>query len=117
MDNSRAVLASLVGAMVGGVVAYLFFTDHGKHLRRQMEPAIEDLARELASFRSTVQKATGVATDSWQMFNDAIGESSPSRATASRPPSASPNCSPTSRSWTSRCPASPASRRRRASRG
>jgi gas vesicle protein len=83
MDNSRAVLASLVGAMIGGVVAYLFFTDHGKRLRRQIEPAIDDLSRELASFRSTVQKATGVATDSWQMFNDAIGESTPSHATPS----------------------------------
>jgi gas vesicle protein len=82
MDNSRAVLASLVGAMVGGVVAYLFFTDHGKRLRRQMEPAIDDLARELASFRSTVQKATSVATDSWQIFNDTIGESSPSHTTS-----------------------------------
>jgi gas vesicle protein len=83
MDNSRAVLASLIGAMVGGVVAYLFFTDSGKRLRHQVEPAIDDLARELASFRSTIKKATGVASDSWQMFNDAIGESSPSHATPS----------------------------------
>jgi gas vesicle protein len=75
MDNSRAVLASLVGAVVGGVAAYLFLTDHGKQLRRQIEPAIEDLSRELNSFRATMTKAAGVATESWKMLNDVVGES------------------------------------------
>ena len=74
MDNSRAVAASMLGAAIGAVAAYLFFTDHGKALRRQIEPALEDLSRELSSFRATVQKAAGVANDSWTLLNDALGE-------------------------------------------
>jgi hypothetical protein len=74
MDNSRAVAATIVGAVIGGVAGYLFFTDHGRGLRRQIEPALDDFARELMSFRATVQKAAGVANEGWQLLNDALGE-------------------------------------------
>jgi gas vesicle protein len=73
-DNSRAVMATIVGAIVGGAAAYLFFTDAGRRLRRQIEPALEDVARELNSFRGTVQKAAGVANEGWKLLNEAIGE-------------------------------------------
>jgi len=74
MDNSRAVAATVIGAVIGGVAGYLFFTDHGRALRRQLEPALDDFARELMSFRSTVQKAAGVASEGWKLLNDALGE-------------------------------------------
>jgi len=66
--------ATMVGALVGGVAGYLFFTDHGRNLRRQLEPALEDFGRELMSFRTTVQKAAGVANEGWKLLNDALGE-------------------------------------------
>jgi len=86
MDNSRAVAATLVGAVIGGVAGYLFFTDHGRSMRRQFEPALDDFARELMSFRSTVQKAAGVASEGWKLLNEALGEggSQPPRYTAPR---------------------------------
>lgn len=74
MDNSRAITATIVGAVVGGVAGYLFFTDHGRSVRRQIEPAIEDIARELSSFRTTVQKAAGVANEGWKLLNEALGD-------------------------------------------
>ena len=77
MDNSRVIAATLVGAVVGGVAGYLFFTDHGRSVRRQIEPALEDFSRELTSFRATVQKATGMASEGWKMLNEALGESRP----------------------------------------
>ena len=76
MGNSRAVAAAMVGAVVGGVAGYLFFTDEGRRLRRQLEPALEDFARELNSFRATLNKAAGVASEGWKLLNDAMGESS-----------------------------------------
>ena len=74
MDNSRALGATLVGAVIGGVAGYLFFTEHGRSLRRQIEPALDDFARELMSFRGTVQKAAGVANEGWKLLNDALGD-------------------------------------------
>jgi gas vesicle protein len=73
-ERSQAMTATIVGALVGGVAGYLFFTDRGRSLRRQLEPALEDVARELSSFRTTVQKAAGVAGEGWKLLNDALGE-------------------------------------------
>ena len=73
MDD-RAVIATVVGAVVGGAAGYLFFTDRGRQLRRQLEPALDDIARELNSFRGTVQRAAGVASEGWKLLNDALGE-------------------------------------------
>ena len=73
-EKSRAVAATIVGAIVGGVAGYLFFTDRGRALRRQLEPALEDVSRELNSFRNTVQKAAGVANEGWKLLNDALAE-------------------------------------------
>jgi gas vesicle protein len=74
MHNSREVAATIVGAVIGGVAGYLFFTDRGRQVRRQIEPALDDFARELMSFRATVQKAAGVANEGWKLLNDALGE-------------------------------------------
>jgi len=77
MNNQRAMAATVVGAFVGGVAGYLFFTEQGRNVRRQLEPALEDFARELMSFRATIQKAAGVANEGWKLLNDAIGETGP----------------------------------------
>ena len=74
MNNSREMAATLVGAVIGGVAGYLFFTERGRSVRRQIEPAIDDFSRELMSFRATVQKASGVANEGWKLLNEALGE-------------------------------------------
>ena len=73
-DKSRTVLAAAVGAVVGAFAGYLFFTDRGRAFRRQLEPALDDVARELVSFRGTMQKAVGVASEGWRLLNDTLGE-------------------------------------------
>ena len=73
-ENSRTVAATVAGAVIGGLAGYLFFTDRGRLLRRSIEPALEDIARELNSFRGTLQKAAGVANEGWKLLNEAVGE-------------------------------------------
>jgi gas vesicle protein len=73
-DKSQALVATLLGAVVGGAAGYLIFTDRGRSLRRQIEPALEDIARELSSFLATAQKAAGVASDGWKLVSETIGE-------------------------------------------
>jgi hypothetical protein len=74
MNKARDVAATIVGAVIGGVAGYLFFTEHGRRVRRQIEPALEDILRELMRFRNTVQTATGVANEGWKLLNDTLGE-------------------------------------------
>jgi len=73
MDN-RTVAATVVGGVVGALAGYLLFTDRGRALRRQLEPALEDFARELNSFRMTINKAAGVAGEGWRLLNETLGE-------------------------------------------
>jgi len=86
MGNSRALAATVVGAVIGGMAGYLFFTEEGRRLRRHLEPALDDFARELNSFRSTLNKAGGVASEGWKLLNDVVGESAqaPPRYPSSR---------------------------------
>lgn len=72
-EDSRTMAATIAGAVIGGIVGYLFFTDRGREVRRQVEPALDDLARELNSFRHTIRKAIGVASEGWRMLNEAAG--------------------------------------------
>jgi gas vesicle protein len=74
MNNLREMAATIVGAVIGGVAGYLFFTERGRSVRRQIEPALEDFSHELMSFRNTVQEAAGVANEGWKLLNDTFGE-------------------------------------------
>ena len=76
MSNSREVTATIVGALIGGAAGYLFFTERGRELRLQIEPALEDIAREVTSLRSSLQTAGGVARDGWSALNEVIEHAS-----------------------------------------
>ena len=64
--------ATIVGAVIGSIAGYLFFTERGRRVRRQIEPALDDFARELMSFRHTFQTAAGAANDSWALLNETL---------------------------------------------
>jgi gas vesicle protein len=86
----KTVTATVVGAVIGGVAGYLFFTDRGRELRRQIEPALDDIARELNSFRGTVQRAAGVANESWKLLNETLGDGGQQPPRYSSPHQSSP---------------------------
>jgi len=62
-----------VGAVIGGLAGYMFFTERGRSIRRSIEPTLDDLRRELVQFRATMQKAAGVANEGWDMLNETLG--------------------------------------------
>ena len=73
--KSTGLATTLLGAAVGGFVAYLCFTENGRQLRRRLEPALEGLMDELGGLRSMLQKAVGVASEGWNVVNDVVAES------------------------------------------
>jgi hypothetical protein len=72
-DNSQAALATIAGAVLGGVAGYLLYTGRGRELFRQLEPALDNYSRELNSFRATMAKAAEVAQEGWKLLNEAAG--------------------------------------------
>ena len=73
-DRQKAIVAATVGAVAGGIAGYMLFTERGRELRRKLEPALEDFAHELVQLRGTVNRAVGVASQGWNVINEAIGE-------------------------------------------
>jgi hypothetical protein len=80
MDKSREKAATIVGSVIGAMFVYLFFTESGRSRRRQIELALEDFSRELMTFRNAVERAAGVATDTWKLLNDTFAEGGKSPA-------------------------------------
>lgn len=72
-DNSRAIAATVAGAVIGGLAGYILFTDQGRALRRRIEVALDEFARELNSFEGTVQKAANTANEGWRAVTSTVG--------------------------------------------
>jgi hypothetical protein len=89
-EKQQACVVSCIGAAIGAAVAYMFFTSRGRQLRASLEPALDDIARELNHFRGTVSKAAGVAGEGWKLLNEAIGDTSASTARFVNPHQTSP---------------------------
>jgi len=73
--NERTVVicSGLIGAAVGALAGYLFLTQSGRQLRRDLEPRLDDLARDFVALQGTVARATDVAQQGWKAINDAAG--------------------------------------------
>jgi gas vesicle protein len=55
-ERTTLVAGSVVGAVIGMAVSYLFFTRRGRALRRELEPVVEEFLREAARFQQAVQQ-------------------------------------------------------------
>ena len=60
----------MIGALAGAAAGYLFFTEHGKSLRDQLEPTVEDLRREFARFQRTAEKLGTMANEGMRVVQE-----------------------------------------------
>lgn len=74
-ERSRVLLATMIGAVAGGVWGWLYMTQQGARVRSQIEPKLDDFVRELANVRGTVEKARTAANEGWRSLNDITGGS------------------------------------------
>jgi hypothetical protein len=75
-DNTQTMAAAVVGAVLGGLAGYLFFTPRGRTLRAQLEPALDDMMGELNQMRRTAVKASDVLGEGWKLLNQAMRDGS-----------------------------------------
>ena len=72
-ERSRVLTATVLGAVVGGVWGWLYLTENGRRVRAQIDPKLDDFMRELASAKSTVEKARTAANEGWRSLSDITG--------------------------------------------
>ena len=64
MDDRTIIFMSvLAGAVAGGCVGYLMFTEEGRRLRDDLEPKLADLVAEVNKARALVKDATRAVAD------------------------------------------------------
>jgi gas vesicle protein len=73
-ERSVVVLGAIAGAALGGLAGFLFFTERGRQVRQDLEPRLDDFAREIANLQGTVARARSVAAEGWRMVADAGAE-------------------------------------------
>jgi hypothetical protein len=78
-ERSRVLLATMIGAVAGGVWGWLYMTQQGARVRTQIEPKLDDFVRELTNVRGTVEKARMAANEGWRSLNDITGGTSGSQ--------------------------------------
>jgi hypothetical protein len=69
-ERSRVLLATLTGAIAGGVWGWLYLTEAGRRARAQVDPKLDDFLRELRNLRGTVEKARTAANEGWRSLNE-----------------------------------------------
>jgi hypothetical protein len=70
-ERSVVVLSAIAGAALGGLAGFLFLTDRGRRLRQELEPRLDEFAREIANLQGTVSRAKSAAAEGWRMVADA----------------------------------------------
>ena len=69
-ERSRVLLATFLGAVVGGMWGWLYMTESGRRVRDQVEPKLDDFINELTRVRGTVEKARTAASEGWRSLNE-----------------------------------------------
>ncbi len=72
-ERSRVLMATLLGAIAGGVGGWLYMTENGRRVRDQIEPKLDDFVNELTRMRGTVEKARTAANEGWRSLSDMAG--------------------------------------------
>lgn len=72
-DRSRVLMATLAGAVAGGIWGWLYLTDSGRRVRDQIEPRLDDFMNELTRMRGTVEKARTAANEGWRSLSEMAG--------------------------------------------
>ena len=72
-ERSKVLMATLIGAVAGGVYGWLYMTEHGRRVRDQIEPKLDDFMSELTKVRGTVEKARSAANEGWRSLNEVTG--------------------------------------------
>ena len=69
-DRTALLLGLVAGAVVGGAAGWLFLTDDGRRLRRDLQPRLDDLAERAMQLRDTATRAQRAANEGWRAIQE-----------------------------------------------
>jgi hypothetical protein len=69
-DRTRVLVATVAGAVAGGVFGFLYLTEAGRRFRDRVEPGIDEFVAEVRRLKRTVEKARAAADESWRTLQE-----------------------------------------------
>ncbi|MBM3668380.1 MAG: YtxH domain-containing protein [Actinobacteria bacterium] len=69
-DQTRVATAAAIGAVIGGVAAYLLLTSQGRHVRTRVNPTLDDLWELLRECRRAIRKSQQVGREAGGVVQD-----------------------------------------------
>jgi hypothetical protein len=72
-ERSRVLLATFLGAVIGGAWGWLYLTENGRRVRDQIEPKLDNFIAEMTRVRGTVEKARSAANEGWRSLGEMTG--------------------------------------------
>lgn len=94
-DRSVVMVSATVGAVLGGVAGFLFFTERGHRARRAIEPQLRQLLSDASSLNDTVARLRARATEGLgtirHVMNQVPEGRAPQQGDGDRTPSSRPH--------------------------
>ena len=66
------MLATVIGAMAGGLIGCLYLTDRGRRVRGQIEPMVDTVIEELQQVGQTLDKARTAAAEGRRVVDEVL---------------------------------------------
>ena len=77
-ERSQVLVATMFGAVVGGIFGCLYLTERGRRVRDRIEPLFDTIIDELQQTRNTLEKAREAVEEGRRTVDDVLHPSSES---------------------------------------
>ena len=75
-ERSHVLVATVLGAVAGGVLGSLYLTERGRRLRGQLEPMLDAMLAELQRMQTTAAKAREATREGRRALDDLLSQPS-----------------------------------------
>ena len=73
-ERSQVLIATVLGAVCGGVLGSLYLTERGRHIREQIEPTLDAMLAEFQRTQMTVIRVREATREGRRAFDDLLSQ-------------------------------------------
>jgi gas vesicle protein len=76
-ERTAVILGAALGAAAGAFAGYLFLTERGRRLRKDLEPRLEALLNDAGRVRDAFERARSAAGEGWRAVSEGESQGEP----------------------------------------
>lgn len=71
-ERSQVLMTTLLGAVLGGMVGFLYLTTQGRQVRGQLDPLLDTVVDELHEAHRTVERARAAVAEGQRVMDEIV---------------------------------------------